>query len=64
MTNSEIHRRARRAGLNVKKTRRGWVLGEVGHGDSLFFGQSSSRSWHSERRIKSFLTRHEKGGIG
>ena len=61
-TNSVL-RRARRAGVPVKKTRHGWVLGDVGHPDSFFLGQRSHRNRHSERRIDSRLRRREKGGL-
>jgi len=49
--------------MPVKKTRHGWVLGDVGHPDSFFLGQRSHRNRHSERRIDSRLRRREKGGL-
>lgn len=61
-TNSVI-RRAHRAGLSVKKTRHGWILGELGHHDTFFLGQRSHRNRHCERRIESRLRKREKSGL-
>lgn len=60
---NSVLRRAHRAGLPVKKTRHGWVLGELGHHDTFFLGQRSHRNRHCERRIDSRLRKHEKGGL-
>ena len=61
-TNSVI-RRAHRAGLSVKKTRHGWIFGELGHHDTFFLGQRSHRNRHCDRRIDSRLRKREKGGL-
>lgn len=58
-----VLRRAQRAGLPIKKTRHGWLLGETGHADSFFIGHRSHRTRHSERHIDSRLRKHEKGGL-
>lgn len=57
-------RRARRAGLNVRKCRRGTVYSDPVTGESLYDGNRSSKSYHKEREIESFLRRRERGGLG
>ena len=61
---TSIERRARRCGLNVKKCRRGTVYSDPVTGESLYDGNRSSKSYHKEREIESFLRRRERGGVG
>jgi hypothetical protein len=58
-----VLRRANQVGMPIKKTRNGWVIGELGHDDTFFLGQRSRRNRHSERRIDSRLRKREKGGL-
>jgi|688.fasta_scaffold1710118_2 hypothetical protein len=61
--NNSIKRRAGRAGLIVKKCRRGSILIDPTTGASVYDGNRSTKSWHKEREIESFLRRKERGGI-
>ena len=61
--NTSIERRARRAGMTVKKCRRGTVFTDPITGKSVYDGNRSSKSYHKEREIESFLRRRERGGM-
>ena len=61
--NKDTNRRASRAGLIVKKYRRGTVLIDPTTGDSVYDGNRSTKSWHKEREIESFLRRRERAGV-
>jgi len=63
MTNSEIKRRALRAGLIIKQRCKGTVLEDPITGESIFFGNRSHHGPHSERQYRSFLRKREKGGL-
>ena len=57
-------RKVHRAGLTAKKCRRGTVYTDPVTGESLYDGNRSSKSYHKEREIESFLRRRERGGVG
>jgi hypothetical protein len=61
---TSIERRARRAGLDVRKCRRGTVYLDPISGDSVYDGRRSNKSSKHERRIESFIRRREHGGLG
>ena len=61
--NNTTKRRASRAGLIVKNYRRGLVLIDPTTGDSVYDGNRSTKSWHKEREIESFLRRRERAGV-
>jgi len=56
-------RRARRAGLNVKKRRCGTVYADPVTGESVYTGNRRWKSFHRERKIESFLRRRERNGM-
>lgn len=58
-----IDRRARRAGLTIKKSRRGTVYANPLTGLSIFDGLRSTKSWHHDRRVDAFFRKVEKGGL-
>lgn len=60
---TSTERRARRAGLSVKKCRRGTVYVDPLTGQSIYNGNRSSKSYRHERRLESFLRRAESGGL-
>ena len=55
-------RQARRAGMTIKKCRRGTVYTDPMTGASVYDGNRSRKSPRHERRIDSFL-RRERGGL-
>lgn len=56
-------RRAYRAGMTVKKCRRGTVYSDPVTGKSVYDGNRSRKSPGHERRIESFISRRERGGV-
>ena len=56
-------RRARRAGMIVKKRRRGTVYTDPVAGASVYTGNRSRKSFHGERKIEAFLRRRERNGM-
>ena len=61
--NKDTTRRANRAGLIVKTCRRGSILIDPATGDSVYDGNRSTKSWHKERELESFLRRRERAGV-
>lgn len=53
-------RRAYRAGLVIKKCRRGMIYIDPFTGKSVYTGNRSSKCWHHERRVSSFITKKEQ----
>jgi hypothetical protein len=62
MTTSNL-RRARRAGLTVRKCRRGTVYTDPLTGKSIYEGNRSKKSFRQERRIDGFLRNAEQLGL-
>jgi len=56
-------RRALKAGVIVKKCRRGTVFTDPITGKSMYDGNRSRKSYHKEREIESFLRSRERGGV-
>ena len=57
-------RLARRAGLTVKKCRRGTVYGDPLTGESIYDGNRSRKSLRHEHRIGSFIRDRAERGLG
>jgi hypothetical protein len=62
MTTSSL-RRARRAGMTVKKCRRGTVYTDPLTGKSIYDGNRSKKSFRQERLIDNFLRNAERLGL-
>jgi hypothetical protein len=62
MTTSSL-RRARRAGMTVKKCRRGMVYTDPLTGKSIYDGNRSKKSFRQERLIDNFLRNAERLGL-
>jgi hypothetical protein len=56
-------RRARRAGLTLKKCRRGVVYVDPFTGQSVYTGNRSSKNWHHERHINAFIAKKEQQSL-
>ena len=56
-------RRARRAGMTIKKCRRGTVYTDPVTGESVYNGNRSRKSPRYERCVESFVRRHDRGGL-
>ena len=56
-------RQAHRAGMTIKKCRRGTVYTDPVTGASVYDGNRSRKSPRHERRIESFIRRRERGGM-
>jgi hypothetical protein len=56
-------RKARQAGLIIKKHRRGTVYADPVTGASVYNGNRSRKSPRYERCIESFIRRSERGGM-
>ena len=56
-------RKARQAGLIIKKHRRGTVYADPVTGASVYNGNRSRKSPRYERCIESFIRRRERGGM-
>lgn len=63
MTDSSFVRRARRAGLIVKKHRRATVYIDPVTGKTVSDGNRSKKSYRQERCIDSFIRMRERGGL-
>jgi hypothetical protein len=62
MTTSSL-RRAHRAGMTVKKCRRGTVYTDPLTGKSIYDGNRSKKSFRQERLIDNFLRNAERLGL-
>jgi hypothetical protein len=56
-------RLAQRAGLILKKCRRGTVYVDPVTGESVYEGNRSRKSPRHERRIESFIRNRQRGGM-
>ena len=56
-------RKARQAGLIIKKHRRGTVYADPVTGESVYSGNRSRKSPRYERCVESFIRRHDRGGM-
>ncbi len=56
-------RQARKAGLGVKKCRRGTVYSDPVTGESIYNGNRSRKSFRHERRLESFLRKAGRNGL-
>lgn len=59
----QTDRKARQAGLIIKKHRRGTVYSDPMTGESVYNGNRSRKSPRYERCIESFIRRRERGGM-
>jgi hypothetical protein len=57
------NRRASRAGVSIKQCRKGTMYIDSISGRSIFDGRRSRKSRRHERRIESFFSQAEKGGL-
>ena len=60
---TQTDRKARQAGLIIKKHRRGTVYTDSMTGASVYNGNRSRKSPRYERCIESFIRRRERGGM-